>query len=180
MADLSLPSLQHLNSYPAVSEVQNAVKKNPHGATALAYVDAGYDGLVKPVLPYAEQPYAYVAPYVSKVDELAAHGLDTVDATFPIITKDTNTIRSTAWSYVTYPFATADGLKNWVLNTYGSEYKKCGGDGVIAGGKAVITTGLLVTSDTLNWLSKLLNEKKDEAKVVAKDTQNKIKEKTKK
>ena len=59
--------------------------------------------------------------------------------------------------------------KDYVFKTYGSEYKKCGGDGLVASGKAMITTGLVVTSDTLTWLSDFLSQKKAEAKEVAKE-----------
>lgn len=61
-----------------------------------------------------------------------------------------------------FPFRVIGDGKNYVLDTYTSEYKKCGGDGYVSGGKAMITTSLVVTSDTLAWLGTFLGQKKDE------------------
>ena len=76
--------------------------------------------------------------------------------------EDTEKLKSTVLDYAYFPFRIVGDSKNYVLDTYGSEYKKCGGDGYVAGGKAMITTGLVVTSDTLSWLSSFLGQKKDE------------------
>lgn len=60
------------------------------------------------------------------------------------------------------PFRIVGDGKNYLLDTYSSEYKKCGGDGYVAGGKAFITSGLVVTSDTFAWIGTFLGQKKDE------------------
>ena len=114
------------------------------------------------MVPYAERPYGYVKPYVEKVDDLASVGLGKVDQTFPIIKQTPENIKSTVLDYAYFPFRVVDDGKNYLLETYSSEYKKCGGDGYVSGGKAIITTGLVVTSDTLAWLSSFLSEKKEE------------------
>lgn len=45
---------------------------------------------------------------------------------------------------------------------------------MVAGGKAMITTGLVVSSDTLSYLSQLFAAKKEQAKELAKEkTDNK-------
>ena len=59
--------------------------------------------------------------------------------------------------------------KDYVIETYGNEYKKCGGNGYIAGGKAMLTTGLIVTSDSLAWIADYLNQKTSEGKDLAKE-----------
>ena len=76
--------------------------------------------------------------------------------------EDTEKIKGTVLDYAYFPFRLAGDSKDYVLDTYSSEYKKCGGDGYVAGSKAVITTGLVVTSDTLAWLSTFLGQKKEE------------------
>ena len=114
------------------------------------------------MVPYAERPYGYVKPYVGKVDDLATVGLSKVDQTFPIIKETPENIKKTVLDYAYYPFRVVDDGKNYLLQTYSSEYKKCGGDGYVSGGKAIITTGLVVTSDTLAWLSSFLSEKKEQ------------------
>ena len=90
-----------------------------------------------------------------------------VDSRFPIVKEDTEKIKGTVLDYAYFPFRVVNDGKNYVFDTYGSEYKKCGGDGYVAGGKAVITTGLVVTSDTLAWLSSFLGQKKDEGSAYA-------------
>ena len=67
------------------------------------------------------------------------------------------------------PLRLAGEGKRYVFKTYSSEYKKCGGDGLLAGGKAMVTTSLVVTSDGLAWLSTFLQQKKEEAKEIVKD-----------
>jgi len=114
-------------------------------------------------------PYGYVKPYVDKADQLADGGMTKIDQTFPIVKKDTEEIKDSVLDVVFMPLRMAFQGKDYVLKTYSSEYKKCGGDGLVAGGKAMITTSLVVTSDSLNWLSSYLSQKKEEAKDVAKE-----------
>ena len=83
--------------------------------------------------------------------------------------EDTDKIKGTVLDLAYFPFRLVGDSKNYILDTYTSEYKKCGGDGVIAGSKAVITTSLAVTSDTLTWLSSFLGQKKEEGQQFASD-----------
>lgn len=153
---------QHLTSYPAVSDSISTFKSNPFGAKALDISNTGYEKFVSPFVPYAKRPYGYVAPYVAKADSLASDGLSKVDNTFPIVKQDTEKIKGTVLDYAYFPFRIVGDGKNYLLDTYTGEYKKCGGDGYVAGGKAMITTGLVVTSDTLAWLGSFLGQKKEE------------------
>lgn len=93
-----------------------------------------------------------------------------IDKTFPVVKKDTEEIKDSVLDVVFMPLRLAFQGKDYVFKTYGNEYKKCGGDGIVAGGKAMITTSLVVTSDTLNWLSNYLSQKKEEAKDASKET----------
>lgn len=42
------------------------------------------------------------------------------------------------------------------MDLYESQYNRSGGDGYVARGKALVTTGLKVTSEGLEWLSDYL------------------------
>ena len=53
-----------------------------------------------------------------------------------------------------------------MVGIFGSEKKKVGGEGVVTYGKAVVATGLVISSDALSWLSAFLSKKKAEAKEV--------------
>ena len=155
-------SFQHLTSYPVVSDAISTFKSNPYGKKSLDLSNTGYEKLVAPFIPYAKRPYGYVAPYVAKADSLGSDALSRVDHTFPIVKEDTEKIKGTVMDYAYFPFRVVGDSKNYLLDTYSSEYKKCGGDGYVAGSKAVITTGLVVTSDTLAWLSTFVGQKKEE------------------
>lgn len=165
-----LTSTQHLVSYPVVSDSISTIESNPYGKKAISMAASANENLVQPVLrtPYAQKPYAYVSPYVHRADELADSSLAKVDARFPIVKEKTSSIKDALFAYVHAPFVAASRGRDYVYGTWGQEYKKCGGDGVVAGGKAVITTSLVVTSETLTWISEFLSKKKGEAENVVK------------
>ena len=135
--------------------------------------NAGYSKLVKPALPYFETPASYAKPYVAKVDELGDKFLSKFDEQVPIVKSETKDIKGTVYSYISWPYETANNTKDWALNTYGDEYKKCGGDGYVAGGKAVVTTSLVLSSDVLKWVSSFLQAKKEEAEKTVQDKTSK-------
>ncbi|KAL8955398.1 MAG: hypothetical protein Q9183_006665, partial [Haloplaca sp. 2 TL-2023] len=159
----------HVTSYPAVSDSISAVENNPYGKKTLLLASDLSNKVVSPLAPYAERPYGYIKPYVQRADELAEHGLDRVDAKYPIMKQDTQKIKSSVMDLAFLPFRMANEGKDYVIETYGNEYKKCGGNGYIAGGKAMLTTGLIVTSDSLAWIADYLNQKTAEGKDLAKE-----------
>jgi len=162
--------LSHLNKYPAVSDSVAYLKSTHYGSTSLQYATQAQATLIDPLLPYASKPYAYVAPYVHRADALASRGLDHIDARFPIVLEDTETLKSTARSYIAFPAKKYDEAYQHVHNTWGSEYKKCGGDGYVAGGKAALSTSLIVTSEVLGFVSSWLAQKEQSDKVVPQKT----------
>ena len=166
---LTAQCLQHLESYPVVNDSIKAVKSNPYGKKSLNIADAGYKNFVAPVVPYAQRPYGYVAPYVNKADQLADGVLQKADERYPVLKEDTEKLKGSIVDLVFLPLRLAGQGKDYALDTYAKEYKKCGGDGYVAGGKAVITSGLIVTSDTFAWLANYFASKKDQAKEVAKE-----------
>ncbi|KAL4975042.1 hypothetical protein BDW66DRAFT_152353 [Aspergillus desertorum] len=155
--------LEHLTSYPVVSDSISYYKGNKYGAKSLEIADKGY-GIAKPYLTYLSKPYGYVAPYVSRADTLGDKGLQKVDATFPIVKEDTETVKSTIYETAHLPLRLAGDAKSHVFSTYGDEYKKCGGDGIVASGKAIITTSLVLSQQSLAYINSLLQKKKAQVK----------------
>ena len=92
-----------------------------------------------------------------------------MDARFPIVKEDSKKVYGTVLDFVFMPLRLAGDRKNYVRDTYSNEYQKCGANGLVSGGKALITTGLVVTSDSLAWLSNFLAAKKEQTKEVAKE-----------
>jgi hypothetical protein len=131
--------------------------------------NATYAKFVAPTLPYFKGPYSYVAPYVSKADELGDKGLSKIEEKVPMVKSETKEIKQNAFALAQWPFEELNRNKDYVLNTYGEEYKKCGGDGLIAGSKAAITSSLVIAADLLSWVSSLLKAKKQEARETIKE-----------
>ncbi|KAJ9316778.1 hypothetical protein DTO271D3_2911 [Paecilomyces variotii] len=156
--------LNHLTSYPVVSDSIATLKSNKYAAKSLDFADQGYTRFAKPVLPYFSKPYEYVAPYINKADAFGDQGLNKVDERFPIIKEDTEKIRDTIVDSAFFPLKLVGDIKQHVFELYGSEYKKCGGDGLVASGKAAITTSLLLSQESLGLLSAYLGAKKEQAK----------------
>ncbi|GAB1201384.1 hypothetical protein APSETT444_010776 [Aspergillus pseudonomiae] len=161
--------LDHLTSYPVVSDSISVFKSNKYGAKSIEYADQSYDRIAKPFLPYLSKPYGYIAPYLARADSLGDQGLSQIDSRFPFIKEDTEKLRGTIYDNATYPVRLVGDAKAHVFDTYGSEYKKCGGDGVVASGKALITTSLVLSQESLGFLSSLLQAKKEQVKDVVND-----------
>ncbi|KAJ5084419.1 hypothetical protein NUU61_008998 [Penicillium alfredii] len=158
--------LTHLTSYPLVSDSISLFKTNPYGAKSLEYADHGYTRLAKPVLPYFSTPYSYVAPYLARADTLGDQGLTQIDSRFPFIKEDTQKLRGSLYHRAGFPVRFAGEVKGHVFDIYGAEYKKCGGDGVVASGKAVVTTSLVLSQESLAWISAWLQTSQEEKDVV--------------
>ncbi|KZF25254.1 putative pathogenesis associated protein Cap20 [Xylona heveae TC161] len=169
--------LSHLTSYPLVSDGISTFKANPYGQKSIDVADAGYAKFAKPVLPYLAKPYEFVSPYVTKADELADSGLTKVDEKFPIVKEETEKVKGTLFDYALFPVQLAGQGKEYVFSTYGDEYQRVGGKGIITTGKATVSTGLRITAETLNWLSGYLGPKKEAAKESFNDTIHEAKEK---
>lgn len=105
-----------------------------------------------------------MAPYLARADHLGDQGLSKIDSRFPLIREDTRKIRGTLCSTAGYPVRFAGDVKAHVFNIYGAEYKKCGGDGLVASGKAVITTSLVLSVESLAFVRAWLQSAKEEAR----------------
>jgi len=158
--------LSHLFSYPVISDSITTFKSNPYGQKSLDLTSQGYEKLGKPLLPYLSKPYEYVSPYVKKADSIGDSTLSSLDSKFPVVKKPTGELYDNAQSVVFFPFKKGSEGKDYVFNTYHTEVKKVGGDGIVSYGKAAVATGLIISSETLSWLGGFLSQKKAEAKEV--------------
>jgi hypothetical protein len=135
--------------------------------------NAGYSKFVKPALPYFETPASYAKPYAAKADEMGDKFLSKVDEKVPALKSETEDLKKSVSGLIFWPLTKGVETRDWILDIYGKEYKKCGGNGYVAGGKAAVTTPLVVSSEVLQWLSSFLQTKGQEAKeVVAEKTNN--------
>ncbi|PMD26434.1 CAP20-like protein [Hyaloscypha hepaticicola] len=167
--------LSHLFSYPLISDSYSTFKSNPIGAKSVDFTTASYNKsleLTKPLHPYLTTPYSYVSPYVKKADSIGDSTLSTIDSKFPLVKKPTGELYDEGKAMVFFPLKKGTEGKEYVVGVFGSEKKKVGGEGIVTYGKAVVATGLVVSSDALSWLSAFLSKKKAEAKEVANEKMN--------
>jgi hypothetical protein len=157
-------TLDHVTKYPVVSDSISAFQSNPYGQKSIDITNFAYAKFVKPTFPYLEKPASYAKPYVAKVDELGDTILTKFDERVPIVKSETSEIKQTAVDYVHWPVKIATEQKDYVFKTYIDEYKKCGGDGVVAGSKALVSGSFVVASDWLAYIASLLQKGKEEAK----------------
>ena len=125
-----------------------------------------------------QTPASYAAPYIAKADQIGDSLLNKVEDRVPIVKSETQEIKGTIFSYANWPIEKAGETKQYVFGTYDGEYKKCGGDGYVAGSKALITSSLVISSDVLTWVSNYLSAKKAEVKETAKKVDGQVQEKT--
>jgi hypothetical protein len=147
----------------------NTFKSIPLGKKSLSIADQGFNTFAKPVLPYFSKPYQFVSPYVAKADSIGDSTLSKVDERFPVVKKPTNELYDNATGLAFLPLRKGLEGKDYVFNTYKSEMKKVGGEGIVTMGKAAVTTTLIVSSDALSWLGSFLSKKKEQTKDVATD-----------
>ncbi|KAG5660726.1 hypothetical protein HG530_009076 [Fusarium avenaceum] len=155
--------LQHLLNYPFISDGVHTFKSNELGQRSIRLTDAAYQTFAAPVVPYFSGPYQYVSPYFQKVDSLGDKTLDRIDEKFPAVKKPTDELYQDTRALILFPLQKGLEGKDHVLDIYNSEVKKVEQGGLVAHGKAAVTTVLVVSNETLSWLSSFLHQKKAEA-----------------
>lgn len=170
--------LDHAYKYPVVSDSISAFQSNPYGQKSIDITNALYARFVKPAFPYLETPASYAKPYVAKIDQIGDSLLTKVEEKAPIVKSETQEIKGTIFEYAGWPLKFAGEQKDYVLSTYNEQYKKNGGDGIVAGGRALFSGSLVITSDYLSFLASFLQKAKKESEDKAKEATETVKEKT--
>jgi hypothetical protein len=164
--------LSHLLNYPLVSDGIHTFRSNEYAQRSLKLGDSAYQTFAAPVVPYLSKPYGYVSPYVEKADALGDQTLGKFDERFPVLTKPTADLYADTRGLILLPYNKGREGKDHLVSVYSSEYKKMGQQGVVGQGKAAFTTALIVSTETLTWLSGFLTAKKEEASQVINEKVN--------
>ena len=164
--------LEHLLNYPLIHDSVSTVKSNEYAQRSLKLGDSAYQTFAAPVLPYLAKPYQYVSPYVERADSIGDKTLDRIDARFPIVKKPTAELYNDTKSLIFFPYNKGIEGRDHVFQVYGAEAKKQEQAGLVGQGKAAIATALVVSNETLGWVSSFLATKKAEATQVAKEKVN--------
>lgn len=169
-------SLDHIKSYPVIKDTMNSSL----GQRVLGLADQGYQTFFVPFQPYLEKPYSLVHPYVKAADGYADAGLTKFENTVPQIKEPTGSLKDSFFGLVFLPLHLAGTSRDYVIKTYSDQYEKCGGDkgGLVSPVKAILSTGLTVSSDVFGSAAEFLGAKKEQAKETAKKGANMVKEKT--
>jgi hypothetical protein len=114
------------------------------------------------VIPYLAKPYEYVSPYVSRADTLGDQTLGKIDERFPVIKKPTAEIYSDTKGLVLLPYHKGLEGRDHVFQVWNTELKKSEQQNLYNYGKAAVTTALVVSNETLSWLSSFISAKKAE------------------
>ncbi|KAJ5337374.1 uncharacterized protein N7506_005396 [Penicillium brevicompactum] len=123
--------------------------------------DKSYARLAKPVLPYTSIPFSYLSSYLAHADTIGDRGLTQIDLRLSIIQEGIQKPRDPIYKGAFLPIHFARDVKHQVFAIYGAEYEKCGGNGVLSSGKAMITTSLALSQESLSWVSTVLQKKSD-------------------
>lgn len=167
-------SLDHLASYPIISDSISTFKTYPLGQRSIDITHSAYCTFIAPLSPYLSK----AAPYVTRADELAESGLGKIEERFPIVKEPTENIKNTVVDTIGYPRKLvgevyvrgsdlAKDTKEYVFSIYGDELARQDNTkgGYIPRAKAGVTTGLVVSSELMGAIAAYLGNKKDQAKV---------------
>jgi hypothetical protein len=152
---LTLLLLQHLTSYPVISDSITSFKTNPYGAKSLSLTSASLAHL-QPILPYLARPYSLVSPYIQKADSLGDSTLSSIDARFPLVKKPTGELYSSGRDIVLFPLRKGSEGRDYVLGVFSAEKKTFEQEGVVGYGRAIVGTGVVVGGEAYRLVTEYL------------------------
>jgi hypothetical protein len=160
----NINSLQHIRGYPVVNDVVSYYQKNPYGKKSLELGDTAYQVFARPLVLYLEKPYElYLSAYVQKADRFGAGALNKIDEKIPIIKESTESIQAKSKQVAFYPVVKTKETTDHLFDVYNSEAKRVGGHGVVATGKALLSTGIVLTTEALDFINDYLRAGKEKA-----------------
>jgi len=156
----------HLTSYPLISDSISTYKTNPYGAKTISIFHSAYStaysNIYAPFSPYLKTPYSMVAPYLQKADSLGDSGLSSLESRFPIVKEPTASIQDKVVGVAGLPLKYAKDGKEYVFKTYGDEYEKSQGNGIVKQAKAIVGTEIRVTGDMIKGIADFLGKVKSQ------------------
>lgn len=164
--------IQHLLTYPLISDSVHTVAANEYAQRSFKLGDSVYQTFAAPLLPWVAKPYGLVFPYVQKADSIGDKTLDRVDERFPIVKKPTGELYNETRELILLPYQKGLEGKEHVFSVYAAEYKKSEQQGLVAQGKAAVTTAVVVSNETLTWISNFVSAKRAEATEYTKEKIN--------
>ncbi|KND94103.1 hypothetical protein TOPH_01156 [Tolypocladium ophioglossoides CBS 100239] len=159
--------IQHLLNYPLISDGITTFSSNEYAQRSIRLGDSAYQTFAAPVIPWFAKPYTYISPYVQRADSIGDKTLDRIDERFPVVKKPTGELYNDTRSLILLPYNKGIEGRDHVFHIYATEAKKTEQQGLVGQGKAAVSTALVVSNETLSWLSSLITAKKAEATKLA-------------
>ena len=158
-------------AYPVIHDGVSAARSNQYGKKAVELTDSMYRTFAAPFLSALQRPYQYVQPYVKKADDLGDKTLSKVDEKFPIVKKPTGELVNDAKTIAYFPIRIGQSGTEHILNTYNEELQSAGGNTIVAQGKALLATALVLTAQTYTTINNFLRQTKSTVKEQAQNAQ---------
>lgn len=166
---ITYKSLDHLASYPIISDSITTFKGYPLGQRSINITHSAYSTFIAPFSPYLSK----AAPLVNRADDLAESGLGKFEERFPIVKEPTENIKNSVVGYPkkligeVYVRGTelAKDTKDYVFEVYTEELNKQGSEkkGYVPMAKAGVSAGFVVSSDLMSYLASYLGKKSQKA-----------------
>ncbi|KAJ9419102.1 hypothetical protein QL093DRAFT_2565271 [Fusarium oxysporum] len=134
--------VQHLLSYPVISDGVHTFKSGKYGQRSIQFGNAAYQTFAGTATTWFQRPYQHLLPYIQKVDSLGDNILHHVHKQFPIIKKPTQELYNDTKDLISLSYHKGLEGRDHVLKVYDSEYEKNKQVGLVAHGKAAVTTVL--------------------------------------
>lgn len=109
---------------------------------------------------------------MTRADSFGDKTLDAIDSRFPVVKKPTGELYADTKGLILLPYNKAFEGRDHVWDVYANEFKKNEQSGVFGYGKAAVVTALVVSNETLTWISSWLSVKKKEASQAVNDKVN--------
>lgn len=148
------------------------LKQNRYAQKSLQLGDSAYKTFAQPLAPFLNKPYQFVRPYLQKADTLGDQALSKVEETAPFVKKPTDQLVADAKNMLGLPYRAGMEAKEHVMNTYSSECKKMGGEGIVPHSKAIVSTALVSSSELMNWAYNMMYSRGKEATETVKEQAN--------
>ncbi|WKT52636.1 hypothetical protein QSH57_003198 [Fusarium oxysporum f. sp. vasinfectum] len=132
-----------------ISDGVHTFDSGKYGQRSIQFGNAAYQTFAATATTWFQKPYQHLLPYIQKVDSLGDNILHYVNKQFPIIKKPTQELYNDTKGLVSLLYHKALEGRDHVLKVYDSEYKKNKQVGLVAHGKAAVTTVLGVSNEAL-------------------------------
>lgn len=164
--------LEHLTSYPLISDSISTYKSHPYGEKSLSLTHNTLLSLSRTLSPFLSTPFAYLSPYLHRADTLGDSTLSSLESRFPAVKKPTGEIVEDGKKIVFAPLRIGNEGREYLVREYRGQVQKAGeGIGERSGEwvkwpVAAIATGVVVAKGVVGWVGNWLGDRSKDVKEI--------------